>query len=81
MVDSVDVFALQQLKKFDRKKLETTTKEGLDLGDDPQLLFLASGHGSVWGLFCLAHDARSAANCGAAPLRRVATQTSFCNID
>ena len=34
MVDPVDEYAVQQLNEFDRKKLKSTTKEGLDLGDE-----------------------------------------------
>jgi len=33
MVNSVDEYAVQQLKEFERKKLKSTTKEGLYLGD------------------------------------------------
>ena len=33
MVNSVDEYAVQQLKEFDGKKLKSTTKEGLYLGD------------------------------------------------
>ena len=32
MVNSVDEYAVQQLKEFDGKKLKSTTKEGLYLG-------------------------------------------------
>ena len=36
MVDPVDEHAVQQLKEFDGKKLKSTTKEGLDIGDDDE---------------------------------------------
>merc|ERR1712136_477790 len=36
MVDPVDEYAVQQLKEFDGKKLKSTTKEGLDLGDEDE---------------------------------------------
>ena len=36
MVDPVDEYDVQQLKEFDRKKLKSTTKEGLDLGDEDE---------------------------------------------
>merc|ERR1712188_236052 len=36
MVDPVDEYAVQQLKEFDGKKLKSTTKEGLDIGDDDE---------------------------------------------
>merc|ERR1712136_444895 len=35
-VDTVDAHAMQQLKEFDGKKLKSTTKEGLDLGDEDE---------------------------------------------
>ena len=34
MVGPVDEYAVQQLKEFDWKKLKSTTKEGLDIGDE-----------------------------------------------
>ena len=34
MVDPVDEHAVQKLKEFDRKNPKSTTKEGLDLGDE-----------------------------------------------
>merc|ERR1712136_315719 len=36
MVDPVDEYAVQQLKEFDGKKLKSTTKEGLDIGDEDE---------------------------------------------
>ena len=36
MVDSVDEYSEQQLKEFDGKNLKSTTKEGLDLGDEDE---------------------------------------------
>ena len=36
MVDPVDEHAVQQLKEFDGKKLKSTTKEGLDIGDEDE---------------------------------------------
>ena len=36
MADPVDEYAVQQLKEFDGKKLKSTTKEGLDIGDEDE---------------------------------------------
>merc|ERR1712183_39838 len=36
MVDTVDEYAVQQLKEFDGKKLKSTTKEGLDIEDEDE---------------------------------------------
>ena len=36
MVDPIDVYTVQQLKKFDGKKLKSTTKEGLDIDDEDE---------------------------------------------
>merc|ERR1712012_1257981 len=36
MVDPIDESAVQQLKAFDGKKLKSTTKEGLDIGDEDE---------------------------------------------
>merc|ERR1712136_6437 len=36
MVDPVAEYAVQQLKEFDGKKLKSTTKEGLDIGDEDE---------------------------------------------
>ena len=36
MVDPVDKHAVQKLKEFDGKNLKSTTKEGLDLGDEEE---------------------------------------------
>ena len=36
MVDSVDKHAVQQRTEFDGKNLKSTTKEGLDLGDEDE---------------------------------------------
>ena len=36
MADLVDEYAVQQLKEFDGNKLKSTTKEGLDIGDEDQ---------------------------------------------
>ena len=36
MADPVDEHAVQRLKEFDGKKLKSTTKEGLDLGDEDE---------------------------------------------
>ena len=36
MVDPVDKHAVQKRKKFDGKNLKSTTKEGLDLGDEEE---------------------------------------------
>jgi molecular chaperone HtpG len=36
MVDPIDEYCVQQLKEFDGKKLESTTKEGLDLEDEDE---------------------------------------------
>ena len=33
-MDPLDENAVQQLKEFDRKKMKSTTKDGLDLGDE-----------------------------------------------
>ena len=37
MVDPFDEYALQEFKDFDGEKMESTTKEGLDLGDDEDM--------------------------------------------
>ena len=34
MADPIDEYAAQQLKEFDGRKRESTTKEGLEIGDD-----------------------------------------------
>merc|ERR1711945_44690 len=41
MVDPVDEYAVQQLKEFDGKKLKSTTKEGLDIGDEVEKVMVS----------------------------------------
>merc|ERR1712166_774256 len=36
MIDPIDVYAVQQLKEYDRKKLKAVTKEGLDLDTEDE---------------------------------------------
>ena len=36
MVVPVDEYTVQQVKEFDGKKLKSTTKKGLDLGDEDE---------------------------------------------
>merc|ERR1719262_1555851 len=36
MVDPIDEYCVQQLKEFDGKKLQSVTKEGLDLEDEDE---------------------------------------------
>ena len=34
MLDPIDVYVVQQLTEFDRKRLKLTTKEGLEINDE-----------------------------------------------
>jgi len=36
MIDPIDEYCVQQMKEFDGKKLQSVTKEGLDLNDEEE---------------------------------------------